>query len=375
MELLDIGSIEEIRMKREFRFCESIMTVLNTPYLFTKEDGDTNNEGEDNFFVKLFKHLANVFKSVINFIKSFFISLANFIKYIVRWIKERTTKHHEIWKKYKDKIKQIPYDLTYDAIPYRDSFVDNSNRIMDKIKKTPLGKVIEEIGINLKEAWKFIRGQGEPKAFLNKVLNIQSIKLTDITKLQDLAIDYFTFAVDIDKANEGVSIEKQMAERLNIEFYGTIDKPTKKVPVNCKKFLTPHNISVLLPDYINKIKDVMSFLKDIEKKAGVIIILSNSFYGFFHAFNDLLYKPVKDNVVSDDDLTDKQKARKQKVELFQILLKYVKLVNMIVTNVKYTSYTVSITAMDYRQTVANMLKFIGAQVDEEETNNKQTIFK
>lgn len=374
MEWIDFGSLENMRMKREFKFCESIMTVLNTPYLFTKEDGENNNEGENNFFVKLFKHLANVFKSVINFVKSFFISLANFVKYIIRWIRERSTKHHEIWKKYKDKIKKIPYDLTFEAIPYRDTFVTNSNRLMDKIKRTPLGKVIEEIGINLKEAWKFIRGQGEPKAFLNKVLNIESIKLTDVTKLQDLAIDYFTFAVDIDKANEGISIEKQMAEKLNIEFYGTIEKPTKKVAVNCKKFLTPENISVLLPEYIDKIKDVMSFLKEIEKKASVIIVLSNSFYGFFHAFNDLLYKPVKDNI-STDELTDKQKARKQKVELFQILLKYVKLVNMIVTNVKYTSYTVSITAMDYRNTVAKMLQFIGAQVDEIESDNKQTIFK
>lgn len=358
------NSLESIKLNKVINFGEDLFNIINNLSIFSKEEDEETIEKQKNFFLRLIDHIKVILKTFIQFMKSFLISSVNFIKYIIKWIQEKSGKHNDLWLKYKDKINQIPYDLSMEGIPFRDNFLTNCERIMEIIEKTPVIRIIEECGINLKGIINLIKQKKQN--FLKDVLKIESISFTDPNTILKMYEDFNLFTTSIVKAeiDPKVSHEKQMKEKLNIEFYGKIEVPEKE-QINCKKFLNAKNLLSLTNPFINKIKKNMDVLKDVNNKSNQVIIATDLFYKGLNMWNDLFYKQI-------DEAIEKEE-REKTVNFLNLAIKYSKLINLIIVNFKFTIYEVSITAMKFRNQVASMLKAVGAKIEAE--MEEQIVFK
>ena len=356
------NSLEDIKLNKQYLLGNKLFYILENLHIFTSEEESTVKE--KNFFLKLIEHIQTIVKTFIQWIKSFIISSVNFVKYVFKWIQEKTGKHNDLWMKYKDLIHKIPYDLSMNGIPFREDFFKNSQRIMEIIDNTPVIKIIEECGVSLKGIANLIKQKKQN--FLKDVLKIESISFTNPNTILKMYEDFNLFTTSITKTeiDPKVSHEKQMKEKLNIEFYGKIEVP-EKTAINCKKFLTPSNLLALTNPFINQIKKNMNVLKDLNGKITQVVVATELFYKGLSMWNDLFYKQV-------DEAIDKEE-RQNTANFLNLAIKYSKLINLIVNNFKFTVYEVSITSMKFRNQVASMLKTVRAKLESD--MEEQIVFK
>lgn len=360
-DLIKRSSLESFIFDRECNFGEGLLQVINHFNSYSLEDGEAApTEGQNNWLVRFFKHVKVIFVSFIKFMKTLVLTIVNFVKYCIKWIQEKMKNHSEIYKKYKSIIKNIPYDMTIDGIPFRDNFVDNLNRLIDTLKKSQMKTIVEEARTSLKIIVDVIK---TGKIF--SIVEFDTVNFTDPAYLTKMYEDFLLFTTSMKKAeiDPKQSHEDQMREKLNLEFYGRADVPAKE-PINCKKFLTDKNIQVLLPDYLERLKALTAMLKDLNFKSNAIIFIAESLAKSLDAVNDLFYGHKNPD----------QKENKKKIShILDLAVKYTKLVQIIGSNFRLTIYEVVMTGMKYRNQVASMLKKVGAQLDSQ--MEEQVVFK
>lgn len=359
-DLIKRNSLESFLFQRDCNYGESLLQVINFFNSYSLEDEEGPTEGQNNWLVRFFKHIKIIFSSFIKFLKTLVMTIVNFVKYVVKWIQEKMRNHNKIYKKYKGIIKDIPYDMTMEAIPFRENFIDNINRLIDTLKKSEIKTIIEESRTSLKQIVDVIK---TGKIF--SIVSFDTVNFCDPKYLAKMYEDFLLFTTSIKKAeiNPKQSHESQMKEKLNVEFYGRIEVP-KKEPINCKKFLTEKNITALLPAYIERLKGLLDMLKDLNIKSNAIILIAETLYKTLDGINDLFFGKK----------TPDQKENKKRVsEILDLAVKYTKLVQLIGVNFRLTIYEVVTTGMQYRNQVASMLKKVGAQL--ESHMEEQIVFK
>lgn len=309
-------------------------------------------KGKPNLFIRFFRFLKRIIFGLINFIKSAVISFINWIKYLYAWIKKKLNKDNEFWQKYKDKIREIPPDLTFKGVPYRENIMDELEEVMTILENSRLIRVLEE-------ATKVIE-------LMKQIINIQNKKTGKITPPKFEALDFGNvndvldayeefnlFMVSLTKIEnpnpfKNVTSESLMIQKLNMRFYGKETKPEKTEMV-LKTFLTPKNLKSLEKSFIDRLEKIGTTLKSYKKKIDSILFTSSKLAVLLESINDTVISQF-----NDEDNKDPESWS----EKIRFGLKWYKLVIMIVKNIRITIFHTSTVGLEFSSQVAKGLKIV-----------------
>ena len=348
--------------------CKKEITVMdfliksNTSALnyMSSEDIDPNNP---NIFVKIAKFIVDIVRSVIAFVENVIRSIINFFKYLALWRKNQAIAHQSIYRRYKKELHRADLSRTIYILPYNFSqIVKNINDIFERIRRSDLLKFLDTVKLDAKTLAQQIDDCNKQKVNPNSgIWAGNEINITNMQHIRSLVTEILYFGADLERANgkwnKQVSVEDQIREKLDNDFYQKYKDPSIKIEVPLSQVLTPETIQVLEDSFLATIEAVT-------RHTNAILDKTNGIQKSIKAVDQKLKPFVKNLTEMFSSVTNRSQLAENIKGMADTIGDLFSLITLLLTGIRFTSFYTTTTALKFRSDIFKAFEDAVRELDE-----------